>query len=251
MVNTKVCDGGAVLRSILTAGINLILPPLCLSCGKVVGQTGALCPECWAKVAFLSPPCCAACGHPFEYELGDHALCGACLDDPFPFKRARAVFRYDDSSRHLILRLKHADRLDGVPAFARWMARAGGDMLTAGKILVPVPLHRWRLLARRYNQAALLAQALARETGLAADVLSLVRLRATPSQGRMGRAERARNVRGAFAVPPRRRARIAGQSVILVDDVMTTGITLAECAQALLQAGAAQVEVLTLGRVVR
>ena len=234
--------------NLLNAALNLVLPPLCLSCGQVVDQPGHLCPTCWAQVSFISAPHCAACGHPFEFDAGAGALCGACVDDPFPFARARSVFRYDDASKSLILRLKHADRLEGVPAFARWMARAGADLLSPESVLVPVPLHRWRLWSRRYNQAALLAQSLGRHTGLPVDVLSLIRHRRTPPQGRLGRSERAANVRGAFTVTG---SKLAGRPVVLVDDVMTTGITLAECTSALLQAGAKSVDVLTLGRVVR
>ena len=173
------------------------------------------------------------------------------MDEPFPFKRARAVFRYDEASRALILRFKHADRLEGVPAFAKWMARAGADLFQPSTLLVPVPLHRWRLLGRRYNQAAVLALAVGRETGAQVQVQALTRHRWTPVQGHLGRVERARNVKGAFSVPPRFQSVISGRPVVLVDDVMTTGITLAECALALIKSGAAQVDVLTLGRVVR
>ena len=237
--------------NVLKAALSLVLPPLCLSCRAVVAEPGTLCSECWGKISFLAPPYCAACGHPFEVDLGAGTLCGACVEQPFPFHRARAVFRYDEASRALILRFKHADRLEGVPAFAKWMARAGLELLQDSPLIIPVPLHRWRLLGRRYNQAALLALALGRETGAAVDVLSLVRHRFTPVQGHLGRAERARNVRGAFSVPPKRRPKVEGRRVVLVDDVMTTGITLAECALALLKAGATSVDVLTLGRVIR
>jgi len=237
--------------NILKAALNLVLPPLCLSCRAVVAEPGSLCPECWGKITFLTAPLCSACGHPFEIDAGEGALCGACIDDPFPFKRARAVFRYDEASRALILRFKHADRLEGAPAFAKWMARAGAELLDHSPLLVPVPLHRWRLLRRRYNQAALLALALGRETGVPVEMSALIRHRQTNMQGRLGRTERARNVRGAFSVPQSHKSRIAGRSIVLIDDVMTTGITVSECAQALIKAGATQVDVLTLGRVVR
>lgn len=237
--------------NILKVGLNLVLPPLCLSCRTVVAEPGSLCQDCWSKISFLAPPYCALCGHPFETDMGPDAICGACMEEPFPFKRARAVFRYDDASRSLILRFKHADRLEGAPAFAKWMGRAGRDLFAPSSVIVPVPLHRWRLLSRRYNQAAVLALALARETKMPVETQALVRTRWTPMQGRLGRAERARNVRGAFTVPPKRANAIAGRSVLLVDDVMTTGVTLAECSHALLKGGATQVDVLTLGRVVR
>ncbi len=230
--------------------VDAILPPLCLSCGAVVSEPGALCPACWEKVAFLSAPHCVCCGHPFDVEMGEDARCGRCLDSPPPWRRARAVFRYDDTSRPLVLRFKHADRLDGAPAFARWMARAGGALVSGADLIVPVPLHPWRLLARRYNQAAVLAMALARISGVAAEPDLLVRLRRTPAMGHMTRDERRKNVKGAFAVRARKRPLVTGRSVLLVDDVLTTGATVGECARVLTAAGATAVDVVTLGRVV-
>lgn len=241
-------QGGVLMRRVLDA----VLPPLCLSCGVVVAEPGSLCPQCWGGMGFLSAPLCHACGHPFDVDPGGAGdmLCGPCLAKPPSWNRARAVLRYDDASKPLILRFKHADRLEGAPAFARWMARAGAEMLADAEILVPVPLHRWRLLARRYNQAALLALALGRQCGVAVAPDALVRLRRTLSQGHMDREQRRRNVAGAFALPERRKALVAGKRVVLIDDVLTTGATLGECARVLLKTGAARVDVLTLGRVV-
>ena len=150
-----------------------------------------------------------------------------------------------------MLRFKHGDRLEGVPAFARWMARAGADLLEGADLLAPVPLHRWRLWSRRYNQSALLALALGRLTGISARPGLLQRRRATPAMGHMNRQERERNVKGAFRLNPRQEGVVAGRTVVLVDDVLTTGATVGECARALTRAGAAAVDVLTLGRVVR
>lgn len=231
--------------------VDALLPPLCLSCQAPVSEPGALCHECWSKVAFLAPPFCACCGLPFEFEMGPDALCGDCIADPPRFDRARAVLRYDEASRILILRLKHGDRLEGVPAFARWMARAGADLLVNAELLVPVPLHRWRLLSRRYNQAALLAMALSRQSGVATIPDLLIRHRRTPSQGHMNRTGRHKNVAGAFGVHQRHAAALAGKRVVLLDDVLTSGATVDECARVLLKAGAASVDVLVLGRVIR
>lgn len=240
--------GGALWRRVLDA----VLPPLCLCCGTVVAEPGSLCPQCWTGMGFLAPPLCHACGHPFDLDPGAEGavLCGPCLAKAPPWARARAVLRYDDASKPLVLRFKHADRLEGAPAFARWMARAGADLLADTDVIVPVPLHRWRLLARRYNQAAVLAMALGRLSGVAVVPDALARLRRTPSQGHMDREQRRRNVSGAFAVPARRRAAVAGRRVLLVDDVLTTGATTGECARVLLKTGAASVDVLTLARVV-
>lgn len=160
--------------------------------------------------------------------------------------------RYDEKSRDLILALKRADRLDLVPAFAKWLARAGREMVAEADVVVPVPLHRLRLWTRRFNQSAVLAQELARNAGLASDPFVLERVRATPSQGQMPSARaRRRNVVGAFRVAPARRAAIAGKTVLLIDDVFTTGATVGACARTLKRAKADKVLVLTLARVVR
>lgn len=232
------------------AAIDAVLPPLCLSCGALVAEPGALCPACWERIDFLGPPHCSACGHPFEVDVGEAALCGACLAEAPHWRRARAVFRYDDASKALVLRFKHGDRLEGAPSFARWMARAGADLVGEADVIVPVPLHRFRLLARRYNQAALLAMALGRLAGKPVEPDLLLRRRRTPVQGHMNREDRRRNVKGAFAVRERKLALVAGKSVLLIDDVLTTGATAGECARVLTRAGAASVDVLTLGRVV-
>lgn len=216
----------------------------------MVGEPGALCPPCWENVSFLGDPQCSTCGEPFEYETGAGTLCGRCVQSAPPWRRARAVFRYDDGAKALVLRFKHADRIEGAPAFARWMARAGAPLLDECDLIAPVPLHRWRLLTRRYNQAALLALQLGRLSGKPVAPDLLVRTRGTASMGHLKRDERRLNVKGAFALPDSRRAAIEGRAVLLVDDVLTTGATVGECARVLAKAGARSVDVLTLGRVV-
>lgn len=243
-------SSNAPLRLVRRA-VEIILPLRCLGCGEVVGESGAVCARCWREIDFIGPPHCACCGLPFAYDAGPDALCGGCAQTPPVFRRARAVMTYNDASRSLILAFKHADRTDAAPVYGAWLARAGAPLIGEMDIIVPVPLHRRRLIARRYNQAALLSQALARTTGKPVRVDALVRHRATPSQGRMSRTERARNVRAAFGVRRSRRADIENRSILLVDDVMTTGATASACVNALLQAGAANVDVLTLARVTR
>jgi ComF family protein len=234
-----------------TAILDALLPPQCLSCRAIVDRPGHLCATCWRDMTFIAPPYCACCGLPFGVEAGPDLLCGECLARPRAFDRARAVLRYDEASRGPILAFKHADRTDAAPAFARWIVPAIGPLLAEADLIVPVPLHRWRLWRRRYNQAALLAQWLGRHAGKPVRPDLLLRRRATPSQGHLGRAERARNVAGAFAVAPRHRAAIAGRRVLLVDDVLTTGATVEACARALRRAGASHVDVACLARVVR
>ena len=165
------------------------------------------------------------------------------------FDRARAACLYDEHSRDLILKLKHADRTDLAGLFARWIARAAADILPELDAVVPVPLHRWRLLGRRFNQAAEIARPLARETRLAYWPDALARSRPTQSQGGKSGSGRRRNVAGAFVVAPAWRARIAGRRLLLIDDVLTTGATVEGCARVLKGAGAARVDVAVIARV--
>jgi len=176
-------------------------------------------------------------------------MCGACAGGRRSWDRARAVLRYDKHSRHLVLGLKHGDRTHLAGAFGRWMHRAGGDLLFGTDLLVPVPLHWTRLFQRRYNQSTLLSLAIRSAGGPEVAADWLVRRRRTPVQGRLGPAARERNVRGAFAVKPGRS--FAGKRVVVIDDVMTTGATVDECARVLKRAGAASVGVLTLARALR
>ena len=236
--------------------LDLVLPPRCLSCGTEVGVAGALCPTCWQGIRFITAPHCARCGLPFDYDpTGDGAttlVCGACLARPPPFDRCRSVFAYDDASRSLVLGFKHGDRTDCAPAFAQWLGRAGAALLAESDVIIaPVPLHRWRLLRRRYNQSAMLALALGRLTARTTIPDLLIRRRATPSQGGLTAKGRARNVQGAFTLNPRWQDRVEGARIVLIDDVFTTGATVGECARTLRRSGARTVDVLTLSRVVR
>ena len=236
-------------RNVAKALLDLLFPPLCIGCGGPVGETG-FCAACWSAITFLDGPGCACCGLPFAVALDADTLCAACLAKPPAFDKARAIMAYDDNSKSAILALKHADRLDLVPGFSRWLSRTGRGLLEDIDLIVPVPLHRSRLWRRRYNQAAELARRLAAEWKRVYAPLALVRRRATKSQGVMAGAKaRRRNVLGAFKVPDP--GKIKGKRVLLLDDVLTTGATAQACARALKRAGAARVHVLVLARVVK
>jgi len=232
--------------------LDFLFPPLCVSCRSRVLEAHALCAACWNKISFIEGAVCSACGTPFDVDPGGETLCGACHAKPHDFDRAQALLRYDDASKGLILGFKHGDRLDQAPAFARWLERTGRALLAETDLIVPVPLHRFRLWKRRYNQAAVLSMRLSKLSGIACDPLALLRSRATKSQGEMTSAKaRRRNVLGAFRVPKEKLASIRGRRILLVDDVFTTGATLDSCARALKRSGAARVDALTLARVVR
>lgn len=235
----------------VTILVDALLPPRCLACGGAVDRQGGLCVTCWSALTFIAPPFCACCGTPFDFAVPGETLCGSCMAEPPPFARARAVLAYDDGSRPLVLGFKHGDRIHAADAYGAWMARAGKELLAGADLVAPVPLHRWRLFRRRYNQAALLARSVGRRAGVAVVPDLLVRRRATPTQGGLDRKGRKRNVKGAFRLRPGRGERVRGKRVVLVDDVLTTGATLAECTRVLLHAGAARVDVLTLARVVK
>jgi ComF family protein len=235
------------------ASLDAVVPPTCLRCECIVASPGGICAACWPKLAWIDQPFCARCGVPFGADLsgtGADAICAACLAQRSPLATVRAALRYDDASRDLVLGFKHADRTHAAPHFGKWLARAGADALAGADLLVPVPLHWTRLVWRRFNQAALLAQALARESGVACVPDLLVRAKRTPIQGTLGRLQRQRNVRRAFSLRARHRALAKGARVVLVDDVLTTGATLTECAHTLRRAGAAEVRAVTLARVV-
>lgn len=232
--------------------LDLIYPPLCILCREPVNEPGSLCAVCWSGLQFIDGPVCAACGLPFEIDPGENTLCGVCVARPPHFDGARAILRYDEASKKPVLALKHADRLDLVPAFGRWLERTGRPFFASCDMIVPVPLHRLRLWHRRYNQSAELARVVARATGLQAEPLLLERRKSTPSQGTMPSAKaRRRNVLGAFSVPKPCRGQVRGKKILLIDDVLTTGATADACARALKRAGALSVYVLALARVVR
>jgi len=237
----------------LRAGFALVadvaLPQLCPSCREPVDGAG-LCPACWSKLSFIAPPYCQRLGIPFAFDSGAGLLSMEAIADPPAYNRARAAVRYDDVARKLVHALKYGDRLDLAPTMGRWMARAGGELLADADALVPVPLHWRRQWARRFNQAALLAQIIARTNGRVVAHGALKRVKATPQQVGLDKSERAHNVQGAFRVPAAGRAEVAGRKLLLIDDVLTSGATIDACTRALLRVGATSVDVLVFARVV-
>jgi ComF family protein len=231
--------------------LDLALPPHCVSCGEPVPIQSLLCLDCFRLTGFVTEPCCARCGVPFASTAqgGPDHLCPSCREAPPLFQRARAALRYDSQARRLLLPFKHADRTEIAVTLVPHMARAGAALLRQADLLVPVPLHRRRLFARRYNQAVLLARGLGRAARKPVLPDALVRARPTASLGAKTAAERAGEVAGAFTVRASRAARLAGRRVLLIDDVMTSGATANACATALLAAGAAAVDVLVAARV--
>lgn len=225
--------------------LDLLLPPRCISCEKIVPDPKTLCLDCWEQAAFITKPFCSCCGLPFEIDVPEGALCLDCARVRPPFRSARSVFPYDEFSKKLILSLKHGDRTDLTPALGQWMVRSGEDLIKQCDVITPVPLHWRRLAKRRFNQAGLLAQEVAKLTNLPCDPTILQRTRHTPPQGHLSRMARQKNLQGAFKVTKP----VQDRSILLIDDVMTTGATLLNCSNLLLKNGAKHVYIITLASV--
>ena len=242
----------ATFRAMLDRAGSLIVPPVCLSCQAALAGHDALCATCWGRIAFIRAPLCDRLGLPLPFGGGTAPLVSAAAAaNPPVYGRARAVavFEHQGVLQRLVHGMKYHDRHDARRLFGAWLVAAGADLLPGIDVIVPVPLARWRLVRRQFNQSALLAQEIARRTGLPWSPSLLVRSRSTPPQVGLTREQRRLNVRGAFAVPERRRARLAGRSILLVDDVITTGATIEAAARTLKQAGAKRVDVLAVGLV--
>lgn len=241
------------LKSALGSALRLVAdaltPPRCLACRQEVEEAGALCIICWSKMAFIAEPVCDVLGTPFAYEQGESAISPAALADPPPWDRARAAAAYDEHSSAIVKALKYADHQEAALFMARQMMRAGHKLLAEADVLVPVPLHRWRLWRRRFNQSALLAQQISKLSGKPWSALALQRVKHGKAQVGQSAEERRRSVARSFAARGEDAARLAGQRVVLVDDVLTTGATAAACARALKAAGVRHVDVLSFALV--
>ncbi|BBF91322.1 amidophosphoribosyltransferase [Blastochloris tepida] len=242
--------GARAAASALRLVRDMALPPTCIACRAPVADDGGLCPACWSRLTFISRPFCERLGTPFPADLGPGLLSPAAIAEPPAYDRARAVAHYDEVARRLVHALKFGDRTDLARPLGRMMAQAGAELLADADALVPVPLHWTRLWQRRFNQSAALADAVGRIAGRPVRNDLLVRRRRTGHQIGLSRAERARNVQGAFAVPALATGEVRGRRLVLVDDVLTTGATLEACARALSRAGAARVDALVFARVV-
>jgi ComF family protein len=242
---------GRGVRIVAGQCVDSLLPPQCPLCRTFVDSPRRLCAACFVQMTFITAPHCLRCGLAFATmgEAGPQGECLTCLRRPPGFARARAALCYDAASQSLILPFKHADRTELAPVLAAMMARAGSALLAETDAILPVPLHRGRLIARRYNQAALLAACLARHASRPWLPDTLMRQRATTPLGELSAAARRAEVSGAFEIRPSRQPAIQGRRLLLIDDVMTSGATASACAAVALQAGAAAVDVLVAARV--
>ena len=240
----------ALLRRLGSGLLDLVYPPTCLDCGAPVASADALCPSCFRKLRPITAPYCPRLGIPFAVALGEGALSAEAIADPPPYQRSRSAVVYNEVARAVVGRLKYGDRPELAGFCARLMVRAGAEFWEAGPVLVPVPLARRRQLERLYNQSTELARVLGRLTGLAVDPGLVKRSRHTRQQVGLSADARHRNVAGAFTAHPDLARRLAGRRIVLVDDVITTGSTVAALTRALNRAGADKVDVISFARVV-
>ncbi len=229
--------------------LDMVLPVTCGVCERPVSGAGGMCEVCWSDLDMISQPVCDAYGTPFVFDEGEGAVSARAIANPPLWDRARGAVMFNDCSQHLVHALKYRDRHEVVRSMARMMVHAGRDVISEANVIAPVPLHRWRLWSRRYNQAALLAGAIGALAGVKTHTDLLKRLRNTRSQVGLGEGQRSRNVKGAFSVPETRVSDILGQRILLVDDVLTSGATANECARELKRAGAIHVDVLVFALV--
>jgi ComF family protein len=251
MTEEPIADKAPVFQRLRNASVvawrglvDVVTPPLCLACHIPVTSGAALCLACWQKLNFIDDPVCAVLGTPFAYDEGEGTVSPAAIADPPMWDKARAAVAFDAASGHLVHLLKYQDNAEAGLAMARMMAGAGRHLLAAADVIVPVPLHRKRLWQRRFNQAAFLAQQLSKASGKPWHYDVLVRREATASQVGLDASARRKNVRRAFDMALEKRPVVDGKTVLLIDDVRTTGATANACAAALKQAGAARVTLL-------
>lgn len=234
-----------LMRTLATRTLDFLIPPRCLVCDRPTEAGSGLCPSCWAAMPFVERPWCERLGLPFSHDIGEGAWSPQAIASPPLFDRARSVALYQGPARKLVLALKFAGRRDVAPAMGRWMGRVAQELADERSLIVPVPLHRRRLWQRRFNQAALLAVAMGRDMGLPVCLDALERVMPTRHQIGLSAKERHRNVRRAFRVKETAKLAVFGRSILLVDDVFTTGSTVTACTRVLLSAGASKVDVMT------
>ncbi len=237
--------------TLLSSMNKFVYPPNCINCGLLLSQHDALCTSCWKDVQFIDQPYCEITGRPFAYELGEGIVSADAIAEPPPYKRARSAVIYDGIARQMVHQLKFNDRSELVNMMAAWMIRAGRDCIADADCIIPVPLHRWRLVRRKYNQSAELARSISKLTGLTYLPSTFTRSKNTKPQIGLGTQARLDNVKGAFDVSDERVGDILGKHVLLIDDVFTTGATVTAATKVLLKAGASDVSVITFALVGR
>lgn len=237
------------LPPLLLPVADLLFPPRCPLCGESLAAQSGLCAACWSELAIPGEPSCACCQRPLSEGAGAGTICAPCLSEPPKHAGIAAGTLYNAPSRKLVLSLKHGGRIALAPLLARLILAQLPSEVGPDWTVIPVPLHRWRLWRRGFNQAALLAGEISRQRRCDLVVDGLNRIKQTPSLGGLGKSARSRALSGAIALNPRREAAIRGRKILLVDDVMTSGATTSACVSALRRGGAECVKIACFARV--
>lgn len=231
--------------------IDFLFPPRCILCGVHIQRSGYLCSDCFKQLEFIVEPCCEQCGTPFlsDSEAGEDHLCLSCREEPCLWEKGRAAFVYNEGIKKLILPLKYADRLNGLNFLAGSIWNIANPFFDNAAYIIPVPLYKKRLRHRKYNQSALLGKKLAKRSNIPLLLLALKRIRDTQSLGHLNKQERQDLLENAFQVNLAYLKILQGKTIILVDDVMTTGSTLMACSRILLEAGVKRIFVVVIAKV--
>lgn len=245
----SVLRAGGFFRQGLRRLFDFAVPPQCLLCDTLVDRNGGCCASCWSRLRFITRPYCEVMGTPFPHDGGEGFVSAEAIAHPPPFRRLRAAMVYDEPARRLVSALKYSDRTEFAPWMAGWMRVAGRELIAEKPLIVPVPLHRSRLLQRRFNQSAELGRHIAAATNCPFEPGLVIRHRRTGQQVGLNQRQRERNVQGAFRVPPARQGSLAGRKVLVVDDVYTSGATVKAVCRALKRGGAAAIDVLVFAKV--
>jgi ComF family protein len=238
-----------IYKTILDTVVNIIFPPRCISCSEIILEPGMICAECWPKVEFVNHPCCVKCGIPFEYEFGPNVICLNCEQNNTYYERALFLFKYNDISKKIIHKLKYYDNTYLAKYLAFLAKRIISSNFPVCEIIIPVPLHRRKLMSRFYNQSALLAKEIGKLVNIEFNSSILCKVKHTVPQTTLTKLQRQENVKNTFILNKTTRKFIKDKTIFLIDDVITTGSTINECSKVLKAGGCKEVFVFTLARV--
>ncbi len=236
-----------MIKKLIENLLSSIFPKTCLICNRIING-GNFCLEDWNRLHFLQTPACNICFQPFEFKIDDEMVCGKCLQKPPEYFKALAVFNYDEASKTLITKFKYFDQINLAKYFAELMFKQAKEILPDVDFIAPIPLHKLRIISRKYNQSALLAKNIATlgDKKLLLDLL--IRTKNNKPQASLNQRMRRKNVVGIFKAKERYYQEIKGRNVLLIDDVITTGSTIESCCKVLKKAGVAKIYVLTLAK---
>lgn len=236
-----------MIKKLAEKFLNIIFPKSCLICNKIISG-GSFCVEDWNKLHFLQKPACNICFQPFEFRVDDEMLCGKCLQKRPEYFKALAVLNYDETSKALVTKFKYFDQTNLAKYFSELMFKQAKEIIPDIDFIAPIPLHKFRIIKRKYNQGALLAKNIGRFANTKVILDLLIRTKNNKPQASLNQIMRIKNVAGIFKVREKYCDEIKKKNILLIDDVITTGATVESCCKALKKAGATRIYILTLAK---